>query len=461
MKKKFLAILLAVVSILGTTMMASCGSNTDSSSSSSAPEVEFVDFASQLKLDMDSLSQKEEVTIKQCIDGDTTHFYFKSGNYPEAAKRDGFFKARYAACNTPESTGVVEPWGKTASKFTKNALTNAESIIIESEDPTWQTDSTGERYKTWVWYIPEGQTEYRNLNLELLQNGLARGSSASSSRYGDICAKALYNANVLELCVFNSAPNADPDFFYGKALEITLKELRTNLDKYVDKTVAFDATIAIRDNTDIYFEDYDAETGINYGINGYLGYNNPAVATGFMEASNRVRVVGTITNDEGFGPQISDMTYTEYEPNHPDNTQLIQANYGSQFKETSIETFNSNVTLQVATENEDGEEVFTEKTFRFGDLTEGSSISMTSLYVTGGKTSSSTAKSPNEMTLYCRDASGKTITLHTHAFRNKDGSYVTHADYVNKTINVRGIVSRFYENFQIEVFVKTHLTIVE
>ena len=97
MKKKFLAILLAVVSILGTTMMASCGSNTDSSSSSSAPEVEFVDFASQLKLDMDSLSQKEEVTIKQCIDGDTTHFYFKSGKYPEAAKRDGFFKARYAA----------------------------------------------------------------------------------------------------------------------------------------------------------------------------------------------------------------------------------------------------------------------------------------------------------------------------------------------------------------------------
>ena len=95
---------------------------------------------------MNSTTLKEEVTVKQCIDGDTTHFYTK--NIGTA----GFIKTRYLCIDTPESTGKVQKWGKTASLFNKERLTNAVSIIVESNDGNWNVDSTAERYLVYVWY---------------------------------------------------------------------------------------------------------------------------------------------------------------------------------------------------------------------------------------------------------------------------------------------------------------------
>ena len=37
----------------------------------------------------------------------------------------------------------------------------------------WDPDSTGDRYLCWVWYRTSEDAEYRNLNIEILQNGLA------------------------------------------------------------------------------------------------------------------------------------------------------------------------------------------------------------------------------------------------------------------------------------------------
>ena len=81
------------------------------------------DYVSKLTLDMTTDSLKQEVTVYKNIDGDTTHFKFKDpSKLPEAAKEDGYFKARYMAINTPESTGKIEEWGKKASTYTKEAL---------------------------------------------------------------------------------------------------------------------------------------------------------------------------------------------------------------------------------------------------------------------------------------------------------------------------------------------------
>ena len=129
-------------------------------------EIEFVDYASQLKFNPNSGKKWAYVTVKSYIDGDTTHFYIDKSQISE-----GYIKARYLGINTPESTGIVEPWGKKASNYTKTQLQKAASIengiIVESDTATWDLDSTGERYLLWIWYKTSENGEYRNLNIEI------------------------------------------------------------------------------------------------------------------------------------------------------------------------------------------------------------------------------------------------------------------------------------------------------
>ena len=188
------------------------------------PESTHVDYVGQTKLDMSSSTKKLEVTLKFHIDGDTSHF-----NVPKDVDASGVMKARYLAVNTPESTGKIEEWGKAASAFTKEKLTNASSIIVETESDRWEFDGNG-RYLVWVWYKPAEGGDYRNLNLELLQNGLAVGSKASDTRYGEAAVAAIAQATVEKLYMFSG--QNDPQFPYGEAQSITLKELRTNITEY-------------------------------------------------------------------------------------------------------------------------------------------------------------------------------------------------------------------------------------
>ena len=139
--------------------------------------VEPVDYVATLKLDMSTDSAKQVVTVKTFIDGDTVHF-----NVPTDVMPDGVLKARFLAINTPESTGKIEEYGKAASTFTREKLSNATSILIESDSSGWDKDSTGDRYLVWIWYKTQESDEYRNLNVEILQNGLARANSASDNR---------------------------------------------------------------------------------------------------------------------------------------------------------------------------------------------------------------------------------------------------------------------------------------
>ena len=169
---------------------------------------EMTDYVSQLTLDMNSETAKLETTVTAYVDGDTTHFAV-----PTSLVKTGVLKARYLAINTPESTGKIEDYGKKASNFTKEKLKNAVSIYIESDTSVWETDSTGGRYLTWVWYKPDENSEYRNLNLEILQNGLAIASSTANNRYGDICVKALDQAKANKLLVHSGKP--DPDMYHG------------------------------------------------------------------------------------------------------------------------------------------------------------------------------------------------------------------------------------------------------
>lgn len=177
---------------------------------------EFIDYASNLKFDENSGRKYMKFSssdIKSLVDGDTSHFYVedsKKSEFPAQSSTytDGILKIRYLAIDTPESTGQIQEWGKTASLFNKSRLSNAESIIVESNDSNWNLDSTSTRFLAFVWYKAKGATEYKNLNLELLQEGLANAKSINATCYADVMQKAYSQANEHELYVFSKAADS-------------------------------------------------------------------------------------------------------------------------------------------------------------------------------------------------------------------------------------------------------------
>lgn len=456
MMKKLLSLLLfaclALSALAGCNTAGGKDSITDSSSdstpvteSSSDSQIEEIDYAGNLKLNMNSDSLKLEVTMKQHIDGDTTHFH---ADLPFLD--NGILKARYIAINTPESTGTIEPWGKKASNFTKEKLSSATSIIIETDGTEWEADSTGDRYLVWVWYKAPGATDFRNLNLEILQNGFAVGNKAGQSRYGDICTQAISQAKALSLHCHSK--EKDPDFYYGEAKELTLKELRTNIEKYNGVRVAFEATATIYNDWNVYLEDYDEETGIYYGISAFYGYN--ATFHSILAPGNRVRVVGKVSYYEAGGTyQLSDLKYDLMDPKNPNNTFTLEEGHAPAYNEVSLSDFKGNVTvekeeLDIVT----GNMVTIKKEYSYASLVMSTSISMKGLKVVDMYTTSNGGNNDGAISITCEDANGNEIVVRTAVLKNADGSPVTEAMFLNKTIDVKGIVDFYNDEYQIKVF---------
>ena len=448
MKKTFSIRILAVL-LLVTLLLCSfvaCNKKAEDD----GPQSEHVDYAADLKLDMSSDSLKQEVTVHIYIDGDTTHF-----NVPESVMEGGILKARYLAINTPESTGRIEPWGKAASNFTKERLKNATSIIIESDNDTWNADSTGGRYLVWVWYKTAEMEDYRNLNLEILQNGLAIASNSAQNRYGDICVKAIDQAKAEKLYVHST--EKDPDFHYGAAQEMTLKELRSNITSYEGTKVAFEGVIAAIYDGSFYVEEYDEETGMSYGVSAYYQTGGlPGKALEFIQLGNRVRVVGSVTYFEaGDIWQVSGLTYSLMSPDDPSNFQLISSDHEPRYPLTSPADFFDKKISMVVNVTEDGEETEKEKTFTYAELALDTSISMNDLLVTSTKINKN-----NEVTLTCVSG-GYQVKVFLGLLYDADGNRITENTYKNCIINVKGLVDKYYEDYQIRVLSAKDITVLQ
>ncbi len=462
MKKKLLSLLLAIASIcvsfVGCVAPSEASSETQSTPPSSSEKIEEVDYVSQVKLDESAPTQTQEVTVKSYIDGDTTHFYAPKGtSLPGSVIEYGYIKTRYMAVNTPESTGAIEPWGKAAKKFTNEKLQSAESIVLETDGTEWEFDGNG-RYLVWVWYKPQGATEYRNLNIELLQNGLAVGSKVATTRYETYCTKAIAQAKALSLYVYSK--EKDPDYYYGQAVEIDLKELRTNIDKYNGVRVAFEATVAIWETNTAYVQEYDEETGIYYGIQVFAGMSVTSdVHAKLNTVGNRARIVGEVAYyEEGGYYQITDLKYNRMRPKDPDNTQLLSEGNKISYPETTVDSFFGNVTVDVEKVDPETEEVTMEsKSFKYAELTMFTTLSMKNLQVKSIYTTAQ-GDSKGAMTLTCM-VDGKTITVRTEVLKNLDGSIVTASQLEGKTIDVRGNVTTFNGEYQIHVYTFFAITI--
>ncbi len=463
MKRSYKLIALFLVIAALASCFAGCGGDvtttTDGGSSAVTPG-EFVDYASQVKFDNNSGRVYAEVTVKTYVDGDTTHFNISNSSF------DGtVLKARYLAVNTPESTGQIEPWGKKASNYTKEALKSATSIIVESNDGKWNADSTGDRYLVWVWYKSENDADYRNLNLELLQSGLARSSKMSDTCYADVCVKIFNQASTYKLYVHSQ--EQDPDFYYGEAYPITLKELKTNIETYRDTRVSFEANVVRNSKTQCtaYLEEYDEETGLYFGIQVFYGYNLGSEGEQILSAGNRVRIVGSVQYYETGGTyQISDIKYNEMKPNDESNIQLISSGYSASYTEISASEFmNGKVDIDVTVIDEEGEESIVTKTFDRGFLTmHGSAtlkgLTITDLYTTKNEDSSNYGA----ISITCRADDGTEVVLRTTVLKNSDGTTVTQSEFpIGSRIDAKGIVDVFDGVYQLKIFSVKHITFIE
>ncbi len=406
-----------------------------------------VDYAGQLRLNMASETVKTEVTVKTFVDGDTTHF-----NVPAGVMDSDILKARYLAVNTPEVTGKIEEYGKKASTFTREKLSSAVSIIVESDDGKWNLDSTGDRHLVWVWYKPEESAEYRCLNIELLQNGLCIANSTANNRYGSTAMAALNQARALELNVHSG--KKDPDFYYGEAIELTLKELRTNLDAYNSMKVAFSGVVTMNSNNSVFVESYDPETDMYFGMSVYYGYGLSGKGLEILSVGNEVRIVGTLQYYEAGGTwQVSGLTYRMMKPNDPGNIQKLSDGHTPAYVLTSPETFvNGQVTIR-------GEESV--QTFPYAQLAMSTSIEMQGLtvkhiYTTDDEDSSS----KGAMTLTC-EKDGVTVLVRTAVLHDAQGKLVTEDAFLGKTINVRGVVDFFDGTHQVKVLTLNHMNIYD
>ena len=408
------------------------------------PPVE--DYAASLRLNMSSSTAKAEATVKTYVDGDTVHFYVDTDVMP-----DGVLKARFLAVNTPESTGKIEEYGKTASQFTKEKLSAATSIILESETETWDPDSTGGRYLAWVWYKTEGDTEYRNLNVEILQNGLAKASNTGGNQYGTVCLSALDQAKREKLNLYSG--QKDPNFYYGEAVELTLRELRTNTESYSGMTVAFNGIVTVDSGTQgVYVEDFDEETGLYYGIYIYYGHGLSGAGMEILSVGNEVRIVGSVQYYEGGGTwQVSDMNYRMMKPDDPGNIQKLSDGHSASYALTDPDTFVNGV---VALETEEGTEEVSYASMVMATSVEMKDLKVVDIYTTDDEASSSYGA----MTLTC-EVDGVTVTVRTAVLYDENGERITEDAYLGKTIDVKGIVDYFDGDYQIKVFSANNITI--
>lgn len=405
--------------------------------SPAAAASESIDYAASVK-PSGADTAKQEVTVKSFVDGDTVHFLV-----PESIMPSGVLKARFIGIDTPESTGKIEEYGKAASEFTKEKLSRAHSIMIESDDGNWDFDSTGGRYLVWVWYKAEKAGEYRNLNIELLQNGLARAYSSANNRYGSTCTAAINRAKANKLNLYSG--EKDPDFYYGDAVELTLKELRCGIEGYNGKKVAFEGVITINSGNGVFIEDYDAETDRYYGISAYYGYGLSGAGLDILSVGNRARIVGTVQYYEAGGCyQVSGLSYRQMKPDDPNNLQKLSEGNAAGYVSISADDFAS---AMVSIETEAGAAEYKLSDIAMNTTVEMDGLTVQSVYVAENGCATLTCAAGNaEITVRLEP-----LKVNGEAF---DPNTIS-----GKTIDVRAAVDMYDNAPQLHVFTAEGISI--
>ncbi|MFW5838300.1 MAG: thermonuclease family protein [Bacillota bacterium] len=248
--KKILLLSLTIVSLF---LVAACGDEDSDDNDDTDPSVLTTIRTDELELTADYEGKSfisdgiGEVELSACVDGDTARFT-EDGN--------SSFSVRFLGVDTPESTAAIEEWGKAASDFTCEKLTNAETIVLEWDENADER-KTNDRYLAFVWY------DGRLLNLELIEMAFS-ASSAANLKYGETMQNAWYAVQGSGRHIYGEI---DPDYDYSiDGSEITIEELTTNRELYVGRRVIIEGTITeLRSDEFVLTQD-------GHSITVYFGY---------------------------------------------------------------------------------------------------------------------------------------------------------------------------------------------
>lgn len=238
------------------------------------------------------------VELVQNVDGDTT--------YVRIEGRRGTLTIRYLGVDTPESTYKVEPWGFAASDFTKGKLKNAETIVLEADTISGRKDSN-ERYLAWVWYRETATSDFRLLNLELVENAYSP-SKGSNTKYAEEFLRADYAVRDAGCRYWGEE---DPSYDKTEIGDLyTIKELREQFttlnveeqNRNKGKVVRLSGVVSRQSGIgSAYLQQYDEETKTYYGMYVYGGFTASDLKEG-----REVVVSGKIGYYNG-GLQITDL----------------------------------------------------------------------------------------------------------------------------------------------------------
>mgnify|MGYP002515332996 FL=1 len=276
----------------------------------------------------DSLKLKEDYTNKvftsdgiglvklaSNTDGDTAKFYDASKTINDR------FTLRFLGINTPESTATIEPWGKKASVYVANILNkaneNGEIVLINDFDVFGQKETNG-RYLGFVWYRLDKNSDFRLLNLEIVEQGYSKNLLFDESKrcnYRSYFEKADIYASRLKLRV-HGFKNDDGYDYNNSVVNTTIKYLLDNYEKLgvtdesSGKKLNIDATVLGLSGDNLYLRDTIPNEDGEYGyIYLYAGYGKSlASVVNVGDYINFYCRATTFLNSV----QLSDIEYSSY-----------------------------------------------------------------------------------------------------------------------------------------------------
>ena len=388
---------------------------------------EIIDYVSQVKLERDfegktmAVDGIEEVTLHQAVDGDTIHVYSKNGS---------ILKLRFYGVDTPESTAQVEAWGVAASSFTKNIVKTCKSIVIASNGGPAEKDSY-DRYLSWVWYLPADGSDYKLLNLELVQEGYSMSKNTAGMLYYDIFVAAANQARTQGIKVWGEK---DPNYSYSTVLEVSLPEIKRSLNElgnespYYLKKVVFYATVTRYFGQTYYLMEEDVEEGISYGIQVFHRDSTGALD----KVGVRVRISGTISYyDAGGVYQLTDVV---------DRLMTSNVNNLKVIEEVDVTPAEIQVT-DLDTNN---------KTLEYN------LVSIKNIVVKRTSTTETEGSSSKGAITIYGEVDGKEVSIRTEVLYDRTGTYevdsnkiILASNFEGKTLDVTGIIELYKGNYQI------------
>lgn len=263
-------------------------------------------------------------TLSRATDGDTASFKLASGVN---------VTIRFHGIDTPESTGSIEKWGKAASMFVEERLTAATEIVLEATTTPASHDSYGVRYLGYVWYRKSDSEAFKNLNLEVVENGYSQNKCLQTSefKYYNYFKEAADFAKDKSLHIYS---NDEDPYFSDKAIEVTIKDLIENIDQYYNEEKNSGSKVRITGyvteletsgsgSVTYTYKVSELIDGQVYSIKVYGGYSNKV--TEFVKVGTKYKMTGSVQKHDN-SYQISGLSYVPLQQ-HEDYVTVLQKDY--------------------------------------------------------------------------------------------------------------------------------------